>query len=120
MTKFHPGERVLFTSHEVRGIPSHFHAASFGDAHRVMHLSARDPQGKIVPITGTITRIAFVDTNGIATYSFRPDGWDDSNGYSGFQISESFLSPLTDPELFMPGAIVSLPLPVGYLSLTHD
>lgn len=116
--KYQAGQRVLFTSREVPGLPSNFHAASFGDSARVMHLNARDSSGKIIPITGKIVRVVFTDHQGDTTYLFQPDGWDDSFGYLGFQIGEAFLSPLADPNTYLPGKIVGLPLPSGYMRIS--
>ncbi len=109
MARFSPGERVLFQSIEICGIPSSFHAASVGDRHRVAHLNARDDSGAIKPITGTVLRIAHEDKDSGVTYVFQPDGWDVSNGVNGFEIGECYLHDLPD-EGIHPVTYVTLPL----------
>ena len=106
MTKFHNGQRVVFQDVNLPGYPAWFHAASWGDPVKVMHLNARDNAGRIKPITGTILRVAYVDEEEeIVTYGFRPDGWPEKdNGFTGFQIDEEYFSPLLTDEV-TPGTI---------------
>lgn len=104
MAKFKAGERVVFLDKENTFIPSKFHAASWGDNHLVMHLNARDENGKIKPITGAILRIAHTDKNGNVTYSFQPDGWPQEAAFAGFQMDEEYFSALLDG-LYLPGTI---------------
>lgn len=105
MTKFVADQRVLFQDMEIHGFPTHFHAGSWGDDVRVMHLNARDENGKIKPITGTILRATHTDENGNVTYSFRPDGWpEDDHGFVGIQLDEMYFTPLLTDDV-LPGTI---------------
>lgn len=109
MARFSPGARALFRSMEIPGIKSAFHAASIGDHPRVAHLNARDDSGAIKPITGTVLRVVHEDKDAGATYVFQPDGWDVSNGVTGFEIGERYLDDLPDG-VILPVTYVTLPL----------
>lgn len=105
MAKFESGQRVLFQDKENPWISTWFHAASWGDNVRVMHLNARDENGKIKPITGTILRVTHTDGDGNVTYAFRPDGWpDEDNGFGGCQLEEKYFTPLLTDDV-LPGTI---------------
>lgn len=105
MPKFNPKDRVIFQDRENPGFPTWFHAASWGDNDKVMHLNARDEAGRIKPITGTILRVVHTDDEGNVTYGFQPDGWPEENhGFTGCQLDEKYFAPLLDDRI-LPGTI---------------
>lgn len=105
--KFEIGQRVIYTSPGNPKIDFGFHVADMGQKDWVMHLNAKDENGKIKPITGTIKSIT-KDQNGDIYYGFAPDGWQPFSVASptGFQAPEKHFKPLTDESLVLPGTIV--------------
>lgn len=87
MSKFVEGQRVLYTS-------------------QVMHLNAKDEQGKIKPITGTLGKETFREMDE-TWFDFFPDGWvtPPSGWPRGFQNSDKYLQALEDETLVLPGTI---------------
>jgi len=105
MAKFTVGQRVLFTS-PPHNLDAWFHAASMGNGDVVMHLNARDENGKVKSITGEIAAI-IPQGDGSLMYDFYPDGWivPASGWPRGFQAQESWLQALEDDTLVLPGTI---------------
>lgn len=106
MPKYNVGQRVLYTSPPMGRWSFRFHVASMGNQAAVMHLNARDEQGRIKPITGTILKV-IPQPDGSAAYDFAPDGWilPASGWPKGFQASEKDLAELNDPHLTLPGTL---------------
>jgi len=104
MQQFQPGQRVIFQDVPHPKHPNAPHFASWGEDGRVMLLNAQDENGNILPITGTIVRLTYVDDNGNESYSFIPDGWPQGTNFFGCQIAARYLSPLDDGRV-LPGTI---------------
>lgn len=104
MSKFNPGQRVIFQDVQNPNYPNSQHFASWGDNERVMLLNAKDENGSILPVTGTIVRLVHTDDEGNETYSFTPDGWPEGTNFYGCQIPAKYLSPLEDDRI-LPGTI---------------
>ena len=108
MNKFTVGQRVLYTSPDNTFIASWFHVASMGNGELVMHLNAKDEQGRIKPITGKIGKV-LPEHDGSTSYDFFPDGWivPASGWPRGFQCPEEQLQALVDPGLVLPGTLTN-------------
>lgn len=108
MNKYNVGTRVLYTSPENHKIKNWFHAASMGNHPGVMHLNARDAQGRIKSITGVVGKV-MGNQDGTTDYDFYPDGWvtPESGWPRGFQVPETSLKLLEDESLVLPGTLTN-------------
>ena len=103
---FTEGQRVLYRHRVNPKFPSQFVAASMGGG-LVMHLSARDEQGRIKAITGVIGKVIHLP-DASERYDFYPDGWKCQNerGWPrGFECAGEDLATLEDESLYLPGTI---------------